>query len=419
MSLENLGMTAVEADNIMYNYIIIGGGIVGLATAYAIREKDPDASMLLLEKESGPAQHQTGRNSGVIHSGVYYPPGSLKAKLATLGRKRIVEFCNRHDIPYDICGKIIVATDEFEMEYLHTLEQRGKANGLNVSLISREEMLEKEPHVNGLAALFVPEAGIVSFKKIAAVLSGELQSSGVEILYDHKVTKVSNTSKESVVSVSGREFRGQKVINCGGLHSDVIAARSGAIPEHRIVPFRGEYYELIPEKRYLVNHLIYPVPNPSFPFLGVHFTRMIDGSIHAGPNAVLSLKREGYFKYSFSAMDTWSTLSYKGFWKLASIHWKEGFNEFYRSLSKAQFVKSLQKLIPEVTAADLVPSSAGVRAQALNPDGSLVQDFLIQHDGNTTHIFNAPSPAATSSLEIGRMISEKVIQPKKEKNIVL
>jgi len=331
----------------MYNYIIIGGGIVGLATAYALKKQEPEASMLILEKEEGAAQHQTGRNSGVIHSGVYYPPGTLKAELATRGSKRIIEFCKQFDIPYDQCGKIIVATDKSELNYLDILKERGIKNGLNVRMLTRNEMLEKEPYVNGISALYVPEAGIVSYKKIAEVLVNELQQMGTEIIFGQEVKRVTSVSNKSRVTVPGKYFEAEIVINCGGLHSDKIASKSGVTLEHRIVPFRGEYYELKPEKRYLVKNLIYPVPNPSFPFLGVHFTRMIDGSIHAGPNAVLSLKREGYSKTSFDISDTWSTLTYKGFWKLAAIHWKEGFQELHRSLSKAQFVKSLQKLIPK------------------------------------------------------------------------
>ncbi len=403
----------------MYKYVVVGGGIVGLATAYAIRNQHKEASILILEKEIKVAQHQTGRNSGVIHSGVYYPPGSLKARLATRGSQRITEFCQQHGIPYDLCGKIIVATDESELEYLNILEKRGTKNGLNVRLIDQVEMQEREPHVKGVAALHVPEAGIVSYKQVANVLLELLQQKGVEIRFGHKVEHIHSNEKICRIITSNKEFEAEHVINCGGLQSDRIAAKSGVLLEHRIVPFRGEYYELVPERRYLVKNLIYPVPNPSFPFLGVHFTRMIDGGIHAGPNAVLSLKREGYSKLAFNAADTWSTLTYKGFWKLAAEHWKEGFSELYRSLSKAQFVKSLQKLVPEVTSEDLVPSPSGVRAQALYPDGTLVQDFLIKEDGRAVHICNAPSPAATSSLEIGRMISEKVIKTKHKNKIAV
>ena len=397
----------------MYNYIIVGGGIVGLASAYALKEKKPDSSILILEKEQGPATHQTGRNSGVIHSGVYYKPGSSKAKLATRGSRSMIEFCKKFDIPYDQCGKVIVATKQNELGYLDVLLERGEKNGLSVRKIDKEELSELEPHVNGIAALHVPESGIVDYKKVSDVLAGELKKSGVQIKYNNCVTKITNESDKCLIKASGGDYEGEYLINCGGLHSDILAEESGLELNHRIVPFRGEYYELVPEKRYLVKNLIYPVPNPSFPFLGVHFTRMIDGSIHAGPNAVLSLEREGYTKFSFNLSDTWRTISYSGFWNLVQEHWKEGFRELYRSISKPEFVKSLQKLIPEIQAEDLVKSPSGVRAQALNPDGSLVDDFLIKYQGRCIHVCNAPSPAATASLEIGKTISEYALNKTK------
>lgn len=404
----------------MYNYIVIGGGIVGLATAYALRKAEKEASILILEKENEPAFHQTGRNSGVIHSGVYYKPGSLKAKLATTGRLKLVEFCREHNIPFENCGKVIVATEKSELEYLDILEERGRKNGLNVKQLDKNELTEKEPYVNGLAALFVPEAGIVNYKKVSRVLTEVLKESGVEIQLGKKVTNITPGSETcGLESSEGDRFEAEHFINCGGLHSDILASKSGVSIKHRIVPFRGEYYELIPERRYLVKNLIYPVPNPSFPFLGVHFTRMIDGSIHAGPNAVLSLKREGYSKLSFNLKDMWSTFSYPGFWKLAEKNWKEGFEELYRSLSKKQFVKSLQKLVPDVKEEDLVSSPSGVRAQALNPDGTLVDDFLIKNQGQGIHVCNAPSPAATSSFEIGNTISDYVHKLKNNKEVVL
>ena len=397
----------------MYNYIIVGGGIVGLASAYALKEKKPDSSILILEKENAPATHQTGRNSGVIHSGVYYKPGSTKAELATRGCKSMVEFCKKFDIPHEECGKVIVATNKNELDYLDKLLERGKQNGLSAKRIDRGELNELEPHVNGIAAIHVPESGIVDYKRVSEVLAGELKKSGVQIKYNNCVTNISNEPDRCFIKATGGNYEGEYLINCGGLHSDILAAKSGIELNHRIVPFRGEYYELIPEKRYLVKNLIYPVPNPSFPFLGVHFTRMIDGSIHAGPNAVLSLEREGYTKFSFDLSDTWRTISYSGFWKLVQKHWKEGFKELYRSISKPEFVKSLQKLIPEIQADDLVPSPSGVRAQALNPDGSLVDDFLIKFQGRSIHVCNAPSPAATASLEIGKTISENVLNKTK------
>lgn len=393
----------------MYNYIIVGGGIVGLATAYSIKKKNPESSILILEKEKHPAAHQTGRNSGVIHSGVYYRPGSKKAELTTRGSIRMIQFCREFGVNYEKCGKVIVATDRSELPYLDTLHERGSKNGLNVRKITKEELAELEPHVNGIAALHVPEAGIVSYKKVAETLADHLKERGVELGFNQHVHTIGSDEMSCEVTTQTAQFKGRYVINCGGLQSDRLALQAGAKIKHRIVPFRGEYYELVKDRRHLVKNLIYPVPNPSFPFLGVHFTRMIDGSIHAGPNAVLSLKREGYSKYSFDFADAWSALTYPGFWKLAGKHWKEGFRELHRSLSKAEFVKSLQKLIPEIKSEDLIPSSAGVRAQALNPDGSLVDDFLIKYNGRTIHVCNAPSPAATASLEIGDRIAEQVM----------
>jgi L-2-hydroxyglutarate oxidase len=394
----------------MYNYIIVGGGIVGLATAYAIKNASPEATILILEKEAQPAAHQTGHNSGVIHSGVYYKPGSKKAALTTRGSVRMMEFCQQYGIAYEKCGKVIVATDSSEIPYLDTLYERGIKNGLKLRKISREELADLEPHVNAIAALHVPEAGIVSYRKVAETLTTLLRDMGVEIGCSQHVQSKDSNNTACEVSTQMSSFKGEYVVNCGGLHSDRLASKAGTEIKHRIVPFRGEYYEIVKERRHLVKNLIYPVPNPSFPFLGVHFTRMIDGSIHAGPNAVLSLKREGYSKYSFDFADTWSALTYPGFWKLVGKHWKEGFRELHRSFSKAEFVKSLQKLIPEIKSEDLIPSSAGVRAQALNPDGSLVDDFMIKYHGRTIHVCNAPSPAATASLEIGDYIADHVIK---------
>lgn len=393
----------------MYNFIIIGGGIVGLATAYAIKKENAEASILILEKEGQVASHQTGRNSGVIHSGVYYKPGSVKANLTTRGSRRMMDFCREFGITYEQCGKVIVATSNDELPYLDILADRGAKNGLNIRKISKEELLELEPHVNGIAALHVPEAGIVSYKKVSEMLLSELLHLGANIAFNEEVTTVHTDKVQCYVHTETTYYESQYVINCGGLYSDTIAAQTGLDLRHRIIPFRGEYYELVEDRRYLVNNLIYPVPNPAFPFLGVHFTRMIDGSIHAGPNAVLSLKKEGYSKFAFNAYDAWKTLSYPGLWKLAGKHWEEGFKELHRSLSKTQFVQSLQKLIPEVRSEDLVPSPSGVRAQALNPDGTLVDDFLIRYHGRSIHVCNAPSPAATASLEIGDTIAKYVM----------
>ena len=394
------------------DFIVIGAGIVGLATAYAIRKSDPECSILILDKESGPAFHQTGRNSGVIHSGVYYKPGSKKALLTTSGSNRMMRFCQRFGIPFEKCGKVIVATEEAELPYLDVLVERGNKNGLNVRKVLRDELIELEPHVNGIAGIHVPEAGIVSYKKVSETLVTLLKEMGVKVAFNQNVTSIQSDSNRCYLQTETAQLEADYVINCAGLHSDTLAKEAGLTLDHRIIPFRGEYYELIPERRYLVKNLIYPVPNPSFPFLGVHFTRMIDGSIHAGPNAVLSLKREGYAKFSFDLVDTWNSLTYPGFWKLAGKHWDEGFKELHRSLSKSQFVKSLQKLIPDIDAEDLVSSPSGVRAQALNPDGSLVEDFLIRSHGRSIHVCNAPSPAATASFEIGSAITDYVMQHK-------
>lgn len=401
----------------MNNFIVIGGGIVGLATAFAIKKASPESSIHILEKEKEAAAHQTGRNSGVIHSGIYYKPGSKKADLTTRGCNRMVEFCREFGITYERCGKIIVATNKTELPYLDILAERGQANGLNARKISQGELHELEPHVNGIAALHVPEAGIVSYKKVAEALVEGLTYLGVEISFNQHVTSIDTDVNRCYIGSKRSNFESDYVINCGGLQSDMLATEAGVDIVHRIIPFRGEYYELTKERRHLVKNLIYPVPNPSFPFLGVHFTRMIDGSIHAGPNAVLSLKREGYSKFSFNAADAWKSLSYPGLWKLAGQHWQEGFRELYRSFSKAEFVKSLQKLIPEIQAEDLVPSPSGVRAQALNPDGSLVDDFLIKYQGRSIHVCNAPSPAATASLEIGDKIAEYVMDHKSTKTL--
>ncbi len=402
----------------MYNYIIVGSGIIGLATGYALKRANPQASILILEKEDQPAIHQTGRNSGVIHSGVYYQPGSKKAEFCTQGSNRMMEFCKTHNISFEQCGKVIVATEESELAYLDVLNERGKANGLKVKKITQSELKEVEPYVSGIAALHVPEAGIVSYTKVAEKLVSILQNDGVEIVFNKKVGLITSEEKKCTVETQNQTFESNYVINCSGLYSDTLAKSAGVELEHRIIPFRGEYFELVEDRRYLVKNLIYPVPNLSFPFLGVHFTRMIDGSIHAGPNAVLSLKKEGYSKFSFDAIEAWQSLSYKGFWKLVGQHWQEGFRELHRSVSKGQFVKSLQKLIPEVRAEDLVPSDAGVRAQALKPDGSLVDDFLIKYHGRTIHVCNAPSPAATSSLAIGDQIADYVLEHKSLKMAV-
>jgi L-2-hydroxyglutarate oxidase len=392
----------------MYDFVIIGGGIVGLATAMTLKQRHPEQRILVLEKEHEWGYHQTGHNSGVIHSGIYYKPGSLKAKLCREGCASMASFCESHGINYDICGKVIVATELEELSRLDDLYERGIANGIKVAKLCPEEVHEIEPHVNCLAAIQVYSTGIVDYKQVCRVFSESLLNHGVELKLGTKVNALKETTEGYQVETTSGTFLAGFVINCAGLYSDRIASLTGTKPEAKIIPFRGEYYELVPEKRYLVKGLIYPVPNPSFPFLGVHFTRMIDGSVHAGPNAVLSLKREGYKKTDFNIRDFSETVTYPGFWKLAKQHFGEGFQEIIRSFSKKAFLRSLQRLIPEVQAQDIVPTHAGVRAQALAPDGSLVDDFLLIKGKRVIHVCNAPSPAATSSLEIGKAIVNQI-----------
>jgi len=392
----------------MYDYAIIGGGIVGLATSLALSQRHPQSRLLVLEKESTWAAHQTGNNSGVIHSGIYYKPGSFKAQFARAGSHSMVEFCREHGIAHEVCGKVIVATDTTELPLLENLYNRGLENGLNVTKISAEAVKEIEPHVSCLAGIRVPSTGIVDYKQVCQKYIELLQAQGGELCLNTKVERIVTAQDSSILETNQGSFQARFVINCAGLHSDRVAKLGQLNPEAKIVPFRGEYYELVPEKRYLVKTLIYPVPNPEFPFLGVHFTRMIDGSVHAGPNAVLSLKREGYKKTDFDLRDFAEVMSYPGFWKLAAKHADEGIQEIIRSWSKAAFVRSLQKLIPEVQPQDLVPTHAGVRAQALKPDGKLVDDFFIIPGPNSLHVCNAPSPAATASIEIGKAIVEQL-----------
>jgi (S)-2-hydroxyglutarate dehydrogenase len=392
----------------MYDFAIIGGGIVGLSTGMALGKRYPHARILVLEKESKWAFHQTGNNSGVIHSGIYYKPGSFKAKFCRDGCRSMVEFCQEHGIDYEVCGKVIVATEEEELPRLENLYKRGLENGIEIKRISPEEVKEIEPHVKCVGGIHVLSTGIVNYKQVCEKYAQIIAQQGGELRLNTKVEKIVTSSNTQVLETNNGTFEARFVINCAGLHSDRVAKLGKVDPQAKIVPFRGEYYELTPEKRYLVKGLIYPVPNPEFPFLGVHFTRMIDGSVHAGPNAVLSLKREGYNKTDFDLRDFAEVMTYAGFWKLAAKHADEGIKEIVRSFSKAAFTRSLQKLIPEVQAEDLVPTHAGVRAQALMNDGKLVDDFLILHGQNSVHVCNAPSPAATSSIEIGKAIVAQI-----------
>jgi len=385
---------------------IVGGGIVGLAVALTLARRF-DAKVLVLEAEASVGSHQTGHNSGVIHSGLYYKPGSLKALNCTRGRTMLIEFCHEHGIAHEICGKVVVATHENERPALQTLEERGHANGLSgVKRIGADELKELEPHASGIAGLWVPETGIIDFKQVAEKLAELVRRHGSDVLTSHRIASISRSPDEIILTAeNGHECRCRFLINCAGLQSDRIARMSGIDPQVQIIPFRGEYYELKPNRHHLVRNLIYPVPDPRFPFLGVHFTRMIHGGVEAGPNAVLALRREGYGRASFSLRDTAQMTGYRGFWKMAGKYWKTGMGEVHRSFSKKAFVLALQRLLPDLTESDLVPGGAGVRAQAVTPDGALLDDFRIEKADRMIHVLNAPSPAATSSLSIGDTIA--------------
>jgi (S)-2-hydroxyglutarate dehydrogenase len=395
----------------MYDFAIIGGGIVGLATGAALGRRYPFARILLLEKEVGFAQHQSGRNSGVIHSGIYYQPGSLKAQLARAGNESMRTFCYEYGIPFDACGKLIVAATPEEIPHLDAIFERALQNGVPAARLSPEAAKEVEPHVSCVGAIRVPTAGIVDYRQVCHALVHEMQQQGSELKVGTEVLHIAASPRGHLLETSWGSLETRFLINCAGLHSDRVARLGGMEPKAMIVPFRGEYFELKPDRRHLVRHLIYPIPNPAFPFLGVHLTRMMDGSVHAGPNAVLSLKREGYRKSDFSWRDLTQVLMYPGFWRLSAKYYREGAQEMFRSLSKAAFTRSLQRLVPEVQAEDLIPSKSGVRAQALSRDGSLVEDFLLLEGKNSLHVCNAPSPAATASLEIAKKIVSKVPRP--------
>jgi L-2-hydroxyglutarate oxidase len=395
----------------MYDVIIAGAGIVGLATGLKILEKKPDAKLLIIEKEPGIACHQTGHNSGVIHSGIYYKPGSLKAQNCISGYRQLLEFCDKENVPYNICGKIISATDESELPYLETLYERGIANGLvNIRKISKEELKEYEPHANGIKGIHVPYTGIIDYTAVSEKYAEKIRKAGGEIALSEKVICLNNTENEIEVDTSNQTYKCRTFINCCGLQSDRVQTQNGEKNDVRIIPFRGEYYKIKEEKQYLVKNLIYPVPNPDFPFLGVHFTRMINGGVEAGPNAVLAFKLEGYNKTSFNLFDTLRIFSWPGFRKVASKYYRIGFGEFKRSFNKKAFVKALQKLLPEIQEDDLITGGSGVRAQAVGRDGRLIDDFVIRQNGNVINVLNAPSPAATSSLAIGDTISDYVIK---------
>jgi (S)-2-hydroxyglutarate dehydrogenase len=389
--------------------VVIGAGIVGLSTAMALVEGDPPLRPVVIEKEREVALHQTGHNSGVIHSGIYYRPGSLKARYTVEGARALIEFCARHGIAHEICGKVVVATDEAEIPRLEELHRRGQANGVpgGVELIGPERLRDLEPHAAGIRALHVPATGIVDFTGVARRYAELVRERGGEIRTGVRVLDLRRSANEWVVESTGGTLRTRRLINCAGLYCDWIARQAGMRPALRIIPFRGEYYKLAPEREGLVRTLIYPVPDPAFPFLGVHFTRMVRGGVEAGPNAVLSLKREGYRKTDFDARESWDTLAFPGFWKLAAKYWRTGAGEMYRSFSKRAFVHALQRLLPALRDEDLEPGDSGVRAQAVDRNGSLIDDFNIQLAEGAVHVLNAPSPAATASIPIGRAVAEQ------------
>lgn len=389
-----------------YDIIVVGGGIVGLATALKLKTSSPFLKILLLEKENELAKHQTGNNSGVIHSGLYYKPGSLKAKNCIHGYHLLIDFCRENNVPFELCGKIVVATEEKELPLLETLFVRGQQNGLqNLKKLTKEQLLEYEPHVAGLQGIFVPQTGIVDYKRVAEKYGEILRLKGVDILLGEEVIDIQLDSTKVVVATQAQSYSSKLLINCAGLYSDKVAMMTVNDLNVKIIPFRGEYFKLAKEKEYLVKNLIYPVPDPNFPFLGVHFTRMAKGGVEAGPNAVLAFRREGYKKSDISLSELAETLAWPGFQKVASKYWRTGFGEMYRSFSKAAFTKALQKLIPEIKESDLVVGGAGVRAQACDREGGLVDDFLILEQNHVINVCNAPSPAATSSLAIGETVS--------------
>ncbi len=389
--------------------VIIGAGIVGLATAYRLTREHPSLTITVLDKEDGPARHQTGHNSGVLHSGIYYKPGSLKAINCREGKKAMEAFCREEGIRHEICGKVIVALSEREIPALERIFERGRENGIQCEKIGPERLKELEPHAAGIQALHVPETGIVDFGQVCERLALRIdEHDGGRIVYGAKVRALRQAGGSLVVETAAGPFETRYLVNCAGLQSDRVTAMAGVDPGMKIVPFRGEYYRLKPDARRLVNNLVYPVPDPSFPFLGVHFTRMIGGGVECGPNAVLAFAREGYRKRDLDARDLAETLTYPGFLKLAARYWRIGAGEMVRSFSKRAFVQALRRLLPEIEARHLEPAPAGVRAQAVTPDGAMVDDFIIRESENIVNVCNAPSPAATAALNIGKCIVDKL-----------
>lgn len=389
---------------------VVGSGVVGLAAAYAITRQAPGLTVAVIEKEDAPARHQSGRNSGVIHAGIYYRPGSAKATMVAGGRRRLMEFCDAEGIPYDVCGKVVVATEPDEVPRLHDLAERAEANGVKVVPLGPAGIRDIEPNCVGLEALHVPSTGIVDFKRVCAALLHRVQEAGASVHFRTRVEGCTTTSTAVRLRTTAGDIEAGRVLNCGGLHADRIARQAGQAAEDiRIVPFRGEYFHLVDDKRHLVRHLIYPVPDPRFPFLGVHFTRSTDGGIHAGPNAVLATAREGYRWRAVEGAELVELATFSGVRKVAQAYWRTGLGEVRRSLSRRAFTKALQRLVPAVERADLIRAPAGVRAQAVAADGRLLDDFAFAESPRFLHVLNAPSPAATASLEIGDQIASRLL----------
>jgi L-2-hydroxyglutarate oxidase len=393
-----------------FDVLVIGAGIVGLATAMELTRRRPDLKLVVLDKESEVAAHQTGNNSGVIHAGIYYKPGSMKAQMSVQGMNSMIEFCARHDLPYELCGKVIVALTPEELPRLEELHERGTANGVpGLRRISAAEIKEYEPHSAGIAGLWSPRTGIVDYKAVTRTYTKIVQEQGGEIRLNTQVTGIAQRPGELIVRTRQSEVHTRYLVNCAGLQSDLVAQMTGGTHGLRIVPFRGEYYELTPESRHLVRGLIYPVPDPSFPFLGVHFTKKINGSVEAGPNAVLAFAREGYKKSDFDLRHVLGLAAFPGMWRLAAKYWRTGLGEMYRSWNKRAFVKALQKLVPEIKAQHLKPGGVGIRAQAMDGKGNLLSDFSFIEGPSAIHVLNAPSPAATASIPIGHTIADKAL----------
>lgn len=398
-------------DSKVYDVVIIGGGIVGLSTAMQLKERSPNWRIAVVEKESELAGHQTGHNSGVIHSGIYYRPDSQKAKFCVAGLQALLTFCDENEIEYEQCGKVIVALNQEEVGRLETLQERGVANGVKgLEMIGPERLKEIEPHAAGIQALWAPYTGIIDYRKVALAYANRFQQAGGDIFTDAPVSKIARRSDSMVVETPSAELQAKHIINCAGLYADRVATMMGEDVDVRIIPFRGEYFTLRPESHHLVKGLIYPVPDPRFPFLGVHYTRNIHGQVEAGPNAVLALKREGYKKSDWNLAESMGTFTYPGFWKMAAKFWKIGMQEMRRSYSKSIFVRDLKKLLPEIEAEDLAPGGSGVRAQAVARSGALLDDFSILRGKDAVHVLNAPSPGATSSLAIGSHIAELAVE---------